>query len=150
MYVPILSEQHSTQEQVCIYVQDNAPFYREHDNAGHQNNFDEFGQKSASQSVFFFYSKMRDAQGELVLAIEPVLLDLLMSFVSDVRDLQGEAYKALSKHVSEVYFNKCSEDMLLATKEPRYMKLRTLVERAIAEGDSSFIDPYIFFQTLVS
>lgn len=107
-------------------------------------------------TMYFYYNKL-DLNGggdlekpDLVPAIEPVLLDLLWSYNCDVLDVSGEAYMALATYVSKNYFDGNDQKTLLALREPRFMALKKIFDRAIEDGDGSLIDPYEFFTVLTS
>ena len=114
----------------------------------------EMGEREVT--AYFYYNKLDLKRGEeldkpeLVPAVDPILLDLLFSYNCDVRDTTGDAYQDLCHYVSKTYFSGVGHETLIATAEPRYMRLKTIVDKAIKEGNGSLIDPYEFFMTLTS
>lgn len=100
--------------------------------------------------VVFFYQVLALQKDELVPAVDPVLLDLIWSYNSTVQDTRGLAYQELSAYISRVYFNDLDQATLQAAAEQRYLKMREIMDNAIAEGDEALVDPYVFYMMLTS
>ena len=107
-------------------------------------------------NVYFFYNKLDlnandgKASSDFVPAIDPVLLDLLWSFTSDIGDTTGDEYKALVGYVSQTYFNGVNVETLMQVKDERFLRLKEMVDKAIEAGDGGLVNPYHVFATLTS
>ena len=106
--------------------------------------------------AYFFYDKLDLNDGvdtedmDLVPAVDPVLLDLLWSFTSDITDTTGEEYKTLVQYISKTYFNNVTMETLTLVNDERFKRLKQMVDAAIKDGDGSLVDPYEFFLILTS
>ena len=158
------SSQGSSQYEGSFIASEGTPSVYDDSSASEQIADDSTASVSARSSieihennVYFFYNKLAlnvsavyEASHEVVPAIEPVLLDLLWSYTSDIRDTTGDVYEALVGYVSQMYFNGVSAETLMQVKDERFLRLKAMVDKAIEAGDGGLVNPYHFFATLTS